>query len=258
MIDLHNHILPALDDGAVDIVESLAIARQFEAEGVSTIAATPHLNLSARAPLRRDAVERALIEVRDAIRREGLALDVVRGEEVYFVPEVLPALEAGQVCTLGESRSILVELPFDIKPVYLDDLIFQLQLAEYTLILAHPERYRFVQRNAADIGPLVDRGVILQATAPALLGEYGSTVKRTAERLLQQGLYALAASDRHHPGPLRSLAHMHNRITDLTDEDTADLLLRDNPRRVLAGRLTVPPERTESPAKRGFFERFRS
>lgn len=258
MIDLHNHILPALDDGAADIAESLAIARQFVAEGVSAIAATPHLNLSARAPVGREAVERALATVRDAIGREGIELEVAQGEEVYLVPEVLTALEAGQACTLGGSRSVLVELPFEVKPAYLDDLIFQIQLAGYTLILAHPERYRFVQRDVSAVEPLVDRGVVLQATAPALLGEYGPGVKRTAERLLQRGFYALGASDRHHPGPLRSLVQMHDRITALTNADLADLLLRENPRRVLAGQTVVPPDTTETPVKKGFFERFRS
>lgn len=258
MIDLHNHILPALDDGAVDIAESLAIGRQFVSEGVSTIAATPHLNLSARAPVAREAVERALDEVREAFDCEGIGLNIAPGEEVYLVPDVLPALEAGQVCTLGGSRSVLVELPFDVRPVYLDDLVFQMQLAGYTVILAHPERYRFVQQDLQSIEPLADRGVMLQATAPALLGEYGPTVKRTAERLLQRGLYALAASDRHHPGPLRSLTTMHDRIAALTNVDGADLLLVENPRRVLAGQSLIPPDRTETPPKKGFFDRFRS
>ncbi len=258
MIDLHNHILPDLDDGAADIGESLDIARQFVAEGVSAIAATPHLNLSARAPVTRDAVERALTEVRHALGREGISLDVAQGEEVYLVPEVLPALKAGQACTLGESRGVLVELPFEVRPVYLDDLVFQMQLAGYTVILAHPERYRFVQRDLSAVEPLVTRGVILQATAPALHGEYGPTVKRTAENLLQHGLYALAASDRHHPGPHRSLAQMHDRIAALTNASLADLLLRENPQRVLAGHAVVPPEWTPTTRKKGFFGRFRS
>jgi protein-tyrosine phosphatase len=149
-------------------------------------------------------------------------------------------------------------LPFDVRPVYLDDLVFQMQLAGYTVILAHPERYRFVQQDLPSVGPLVDRGVMLQATAPALLGEYGPTVKRTAERLLQRGFYALAASDRHHPGPLRSLATMHSRVAALMNVDLADLLLCENPRRVLDGQSVIPPDRMDIPARKGFFDRFRS
>lgn len=258
MIDLHNHILPALDDGAVDIDESLEIARQFVSEGVSTVAATPHLNLSSTAPVHYGAVAHALEGVRDALGRENIPLEVVQGQEVYLVPDVLPALEAGEVYTLGGSRSVLIELPFDIRPIYLDDLVFGIQLAGFTLILAHPERYRFVQRDLSSVEPLVDRGVLLQATAPGLMGEYGATVQRTAEGLLQGGLYALAASDRHHPGPLRSLSLMHDRIAALTSADMANLLLRENPRRVLTGVPVIEPERTKIPRKGNILDRLRS
>jgi protein-tyrosine phosphatase len=259
VIDLHNHILPALDDGAADIAESMEIARQFVAEGVSAIAATPHLNPTAQMPVDRRMVEQRLALVCGALDREGIPLEVVRGNEVYLVPEVMPLLKRGRVCSLGESSAILVELPFEVRPLYLDDLVFQIQLAGHNLILAHPERYRFVQRDPLSLRPLVDRDVALQVTAPALLGEYGGTARQTAETLLQEGLVALGASDRHHPGPERSLKLMYDRIATLTDEGLADLILRENPRRVLAGEAVLLPGRTWTPPrKRGIFDRFRS
>lgn len=259
VIDLHNHILPGLDDGAADIAESLEIARQFVSEGVTAVAATPHLNPVAEARVERRMVERALQQVQEAVAREGIALEITGGHEVYLVPEVLPLLEEEQVVPLGGTKTLLVELPFEVRPLYLDDLVFQIQLMGYSLILAHPERYRYVQREPTSLAPLVERGVTLQVTAPALLGEYGATVRQTAETLLQAGLVALAGSDRHHPGQLRSLALARERITALTDESLADLTLTENPRRILQGQAAIPPEESWTPRrKRSFFDRFRS
>src|SRR5207302_6049884 len=108
-------------------------------------------------------------------------------------------VEEGDVCTLGHSWALLVELPFDVRPLYLDDVLFQLQLAGYTLVLAHPERYSYVQRDMELAESLADRGILLQVTAPALLGAYGSRIQDTAEELVRRGLASLAGSDRHHP-----------------------------------------------------------
>lgn len=140
------------------------------------------------------------------------------------------------------------------KPLYLDDTVFRLQLAGFQVVLAHPERYGFVQREPDSLAPLVERGVALQLTAPALLGEYGGGIRRTAEKLLQLGHYQLGGSDRHHPGPNRSLADLHARVSELAAVDQADLLLKENPARLLAGRplleVEAASERTPS-----FFQR---
>src|SRR5947209_7068401 len=109
MIDLHNHILPGVDDGADDLLESVEIARQFAAEGVTCIVATPHLD-----PLRgtgpgRARVEQLVDEVRAAIRDEGIELTVLAGQEVFLTPEVPRLLEAGDAFPLGASRAVLVE-----------------------------------------------------------------------------------------------------------------------------------------------------
>jgi protein-tyrosine phosphatase len=235
MIDLHNHILPGLDDGAVDLPESVEIARQFVSEGVIRIAATPHIDPERGNGAPTALVLRTVSDVRDAVARAGVSLDIVPGNELYLVPQAAELLLAGEVLPLGGGRYVLVELSLIVgeRPLYLDDTVFALQRAGYAVILAHPERYAFVQRDTTKLDELVHRGVALQVTAPSLLGEYGQRIRRTAERLLKRGSYSLASSDRHHPGPTRSLADTHDRIAKLTDTDTADLLVRDNPARVL-------------------------
>ena len=244
MIDLHNHILPGVDDGAADLDESIAIARQFVSEGVVRVAATPHFDPERRSGIDANDVEEKLSEVRESLEAAGVQLEVVAGHELFLTPEAPSLLEAGRVSPLGLGSAVLVELSLMLEhpPLYLDETLFQLQLAGYQPVLAHPERYPFVQRDPAALDAVVAREVILQLTAPSLLGEYGWRIRRTAERLLRQGSYTVAASDRHHPGRDRSLADLHQRIAELRDSEVAEMLLRSNPQRLLNGERVVKLE----------------
>jgi protein-tyrosine phosphatase len=256
MIDLHNHILPGVDDGAADLKESVDIARQFVAEGVVRIAATPHLDPERGNGAPAGILREKVAQVRRAVDDAGLNLDVLPGHELYLTPSAPDLLRAGNVFSLGDGHFVLVELSLvsGQRPLYLDDTIFRLQLDGYSVIIAHPERYGFVQRDVGALDGLVGRGVALQATAPALLGEYGGGIRRTAERLLRRGSYSLASSDRHHPGAARSLAQTHERIRSLINIDTADLLLCANPARVLDNRPLQEAE-VDPDERSSFFSR---
>jgi protein-tyrosine phosphatase len=247
LVDLHNHILYGVDDGAAELEESLDIARQFVSEGVTRIAATPHYKAD-NPPERRGAdaqiVRSKVAELQPALDDAGIALSVLPGNEIYLTPESPDLLTAGRVCSLGGGTTALVELSLmsGKRPLYLDDLIFRLQLAGYQVVLAHPERYGFVEKDTSALDTLVQGGLLLQLTAPALLGDYGGGIRRTAERLLRRGCYSLAASDRHHPGTNRSLAALHERLTQSIDGETADLLLCENPARVLDSEPVIQAE----------------
>lgn len=238
MIDLHNHILPGIDDGAADLAESVAIGRQFVEEGVKIVAATPHLDPLRDAGAPPETVRRLVGELQAALIEAGVDLTVLPGQELFLTPAGAGLLTGGHALPLGASHYVLVEVSLTAieRPLYLDDALFGVQLAGYQPILAHPERYPFVQRNPDVLDALLARGVVLQVTAPSLLGDYGSRARRTAEKLLRRGAYSLAASDRHHPGASRSLALLHARLTQLVDGDSADLLLKINPAAVLEGR----------------------
>jgi protein-tyrosine phosphatase len=250
MIDLHNHILPGVDDGAADLAESLEIARQFVSEGVTQAAATPHYNPEGGTGPDRIDLCRKVEALQAALVHEAIPLTILPGHELYLTPDSPSLLGSGLVAPLGTSNAVLVEVSFDQRPLYLQDTFFHLQLAGYRPVLAHPERYAFVQRDTACVDELVEKGVILQLTAPSLLGEYGPRVRHTAEQLLRRGAFALAASDRHHPGPLRSLSELHDRLAQVADIGLADLLLQENPARLLAGRelIRAEPPKTGQPS----------
>jgi protein-tyrosine phosphatase len=256
MIDLHNHILWGLDDGALDLEESLEIARQFVSEGVDQVAATPHFNPEHDAGLDGVVVRTRVGELQEALHAHKISLAVVPGNELYLTPDSPALVIDGTVCRLGDGGTVLVELSLLMgqRPLYLDDTIFRLQVAGFQVVLAHPERYAFMQSDVQSLDAIVERGLLLQVTAPALLDEYGPAVRKTAERLLARGAYRLASSDRHHPGPNRSLAALSERIEQLANRQTAELLLQDNPARILAGDETIASQPVQ-PTQRTFFDR---
>lgn len=255
VIDLHNHILPGVDDGAASLEESIAIARQFQEEGVVQIAATPHYDASRRTGPHAADVRRLVAEVQAGVSAAGIPLTIVPGQELYLTPDAVDLLVSDVVSPLGSGPYVLVELSLSApeKPAYLNDALFRLQVAGYKPILAHPERYAFVQRDPDEAEAILERGAELQLTAPAYLGERGRTVRRTAEKLLRLGLYSLASSDRHHPGPRRSLATLADQLRAAGGEDLENLLLRENPTRVLAGEplLAAEPLDEEQPSLLG-------
>ncbi|GAC1444184.1 MAG: tyrosine protein phosphatase [Chloroflexota bacterium] len=237
MIDLHNHILPGVDDGAVDLAESLHIARQFAAEGVTIIAATPHLDpLRGRGPDAATAREMTN-NLQQAVWSADIDLTIVPGHELFLTPEAPSLLVNNVALCLGRGRSVLVEVSLTAseRPLYLDHTLFRLQLDGFQPIVAHPERYGFVRHDSSSVDELVSRGIAFQLTAPSLLGEYGASTRRLSEELLAKGVYALASSDRHHPGSHRSLKALHQRLADIGGENAADLLLKENPARLLNG-----------------------
>lgn len=241
MIDLHNHILPGVDDGSADLAESLEIARQFVSEGVEVVAATPHLDPLLGNGVESVAVHQLVGQVQDAVRTEGIPLQILPGNELFLTPEAPDLLGAGRVATLASTNYVLIEVGFEQRPLYLEDTIFRIQSAGFRPILAHPERYAFVRSHDEMVEHLLAADVPLQLTAPSILGDYGRAVRTRALCLLRDGAYTLLSSDRHHSGPARSLVDARRVVAEVVGEDTAHLLTVDNPHRVLQGRELLRP-----------------
>jgi protein-tyrosine phosphatase len=203
-------------------------------------------------------VRSTISELQPALNCACVPLTVLPGNEIYLTPNSPELPASGTVSSLGEDMTALVGISLfsGERPLYLDDLIFRLQLRGYRVVLAHPERYAFIERNVNSLDTLVAGGLLPQLTAPALPGDYGGGIRRTAEQLLRRGSYARASSDRHHPGPLRSLAALHERVSALIDSATADALLSENPARVLDNETTIELASTTSKAS-SFFARVR-
>lgn len=192
MIDLHCHILPGLDDGAQTLEDSLEMARVAAADGIRTIAATPHADLWGSSPDREDLEER-VAQLQSALDAEGIPVRIVPGLENHLTPDLL----TGGIVPINHTRYALVELPFEEFPFYVESTLFELQLKGLTPILAHPERNAVLRSDPEALRRLVERGILAQLTAASLLGVFGKKTREASETFLRQGLVHVLSTDSH-------------------------------------------------------------
>ncbi|GIV98059.1 MAG: tyrosine-protein phosphatase YwqE [Herpetosiphonaceae bacterium] len=254
MYDLHCHLLPGVDDGPQTWEEALALARALIADGVRTAAATPHGFGSPKC--RRHSAEelrQRTDELQQRLRAADLPLSVVTGQELYPLPDLASRLRAGSALPYASSHTVLLESPFDTLSEALEHLIFDLQIAGFRVLLAHPERIDEVQRDPNRLIRLVEKGVYTQVTAASLAGMHGSRLRSTAEALLLSGMCHVLASDAHAAEGRRApcLSQALAAATTLVGEEAARSLVDQIPAALLQDAPLPPPEpRPYRPVKR--------
>ena len=226
LVDLHSHVLPGVDDGADSFDDSVAMATAAEREGISVLAATPHVRDDF--PTRSATMHLLVEDVRERLRSESVSVDVRPGGEVGFgMIAELGLDELRRFCLAGNPRYLLVETPYHGWPLGIAETLFTLRLGGMTPVLAHPERNPLVQEDPERLRPLVDSGTLMQLTASSLDGRTSKRVAKTAHRLLKLELAHLVASDAHRPA-VRSVG-MAAALESLGDVDLAWWLGRDLP-----------------------------
>jgi protein-tyrosine phosphatase len=232
VIDLHSHVLPGLDDGAQTMEDSCELARTALRDGITTIAATPHVR--ADYPTTPTQMEEGVAAVRAALAEARVEVELVPGGEIAL--DTLPTLTREGLArfTLGGSgRYLLLEFPYGGWPLDLEQRIFELVASGLTPILAHPERSRDVQNDPRRLARAVSGGALVQVTAAAIDGRLGRNPKVAAARLLELGLVHAVASDAHTPD-IRAVGLSHARKS-ISDDGLAAWLVEDAPAAILAG-----------------------
>src|SRR5690606_5938717 len=146
MLDLHCHLLPAIDDGAVDLAMSLDMARMSVADGVHTIACTPHIYPGLYENTA-DGIRAAIAALQAELDKEGIALKLVIGADVHLDPTLPEGIKAGRVPTLNDSRYLLLEPPHHVAPPRFEDSVFQLMAQGIVPVITHPERLTWVETH---------------------------------------------------------------------------------------------------------------
>jgi len=238
VLDLHNHVLFGLDDGCRTLEESEALCAAAKAAGHVGFVATPHIR-AGMFDNQPDGIRRRRDEVRATVEAAGLELFL--GAEYYFDAELLPAAQAKRLLTLGEtSRYVLTELPASRLPLRFDEVLYEVRVAGYVPVIAHPERCAGVQADLdGALAALAEVGALLQLDLGSLVGRYGRAAKKAAEKLVKQGAYHVAAGDLHRPGDVAeiiapALAALSKLLKKRRLQERLDVLTVTNPRRIVA------------------------
>ena len=240
MIDLHSHILPGLDDGSRTVEDARALARRAAEDGVTAIAATPHVRSDY--PTRAEEMERGVSRLREDFLAEGIDVEVLPGGEIDL--GMLASLDDDGLrrFTLAQSgRYLLLEFPYTGWPAGLEETVYGLGLRGLLPILAHPERNREVQSKPERLAEAVRMGALVQLTAASLDGRIGSSSQAAANKLLELGLAHVLASDAHTP-EIRE-AGLAAAAAALQDDDLARFLTVEAPSAIVAGEPVPEPPR---------------
>jgi len=196
LIDLHHHLLPYCDDGAKDMATALDMARAAVADGITTVACTPHI-LPGLYDNSGDVIRRGVVLLQEALAHLDIPLRLVTGSDAHMRPDFGAALKSGLLLSLNDSRYVLFEPPHHVLPPRLDECLFSIMEAGYVPILTHPERLTWIESHYARIVDLARRGVWMQITAASLTGRFGKRPKYWAEKMLSEGMIHILATDAH-------------------------------------------------------------
>jgi len=196
-LDFHSHILPALDDGATCMEDSLMLAKAMKDWGFERVTCTPHItDLHRNTP---ESISKAFAQLKEEIERNGIGLDIRMSAEYRLVPQTWPeVLEKNWLMPI-EDRFILMELPITkpeqmgyIKPIEEFKRVISMGL---TPILPHPERYFYLSEK--ELMSYVEAGVRIQCNYGSLAGLYGDAVRQNVRNIVDKGIVSYYGTDLH-------------------------------------------------------------
>lgn len=199
MIDLHCHLLPGIDDGPKDLIESIKLARLAVVNGITHAVVTPHIT-----PGRYDndlfTIKSAYQDFKQALNENNIKLIIGMAAEVRLGPEIFTLFEEERLPYLGRvdgRKVLLLEFPHDCIPLGSDRMVKWLFDQNIMPMIAHPERNGDVLRKISKLESFVEAGCLLQITASSLVGNFGANVEQCAKTILEKGWVTILASDAH-------------------------------------------------------------
>lgn len=195
MLDLHAHILPALDDGPQSPEAALTMARAAVAAGTRALATTSHIDTGFGLDPADLAAERAALAA--LLRDAGIELELLAGGEIATTRLASLDDEALAALRLGGGPYVLLECPLATRAPGIEEMVADLHARGFRVLLAHPERSPAFQREPERLARLVEAGALAQVTTGAFTGDFGAPAQRTALRMLERGLLHVLASDAH-------------------------------------------------------------
>lgn len=196
MIDIHSHILPGFDDGAVDLSESLNMARAAVNEGIHTIVATPHHQNGYYFNPKND-IEYHILVLNNKLQEANIPLTVLPGQEIRINLNIINELLSGIIVPINNTKYLFIELPSWEVPLFTEQVIYEIQLNGYIPIIVHPERNRKLAEDPSILYNLVNKGALTQITASSLTGNFGKPIQKFAHQLIEHHLTHFIASDAH-------------------------------------------------------------
>jgi protein-tyrosine phosphatase len=195
-VDIHSHLMPGIDDGARTFKQTLSLVQALQGFGVSQFVTTPHTMHHVWDNTKENILSLKKNTVLE-LEKNSIRVPFRAASEYLMDDQFVKLFQAGELLTLKDNY-VLVEMSYMSAPMQLYDILFDLQVAGYIPVLAHPERYTFYHNNFEEYEKLKRVGCLFQLNLLAVVGYYGASIAKVAEQLLQKGMYDFVGSDVHH------------------------------------------------------------
>ncbi|MFY8008325.1 MAG: tyrosine-protein phosphatase [Flavobacterium sp.] len=195
-VDIHSHLLPGIDDGSKSVEETVNLMTQMNGLGINHFITTPHIftnvwdNTEA-------VITKKLGDTKLELKHKNCYNTFEAGAEYMIDSFFLKRLETEKLLTLKDNY-LLIEMSYLNPPIQLFEILFEIQLAGYKPILAHPERYLFYHKNYKEFHKLKNSGCLFQLNLLSTVGYYNKNIELVSEKLLNDGFYDFVGSDTHH------------------------------------------------------------
>ena len=237
MKDLHSHLLFGIDDGCKDIGESITLLKNAQEQGITDLVLTPHYMEETRYNCNNKEKNKRFEELKTEAKKEGIEINLYLGNEVYMTENFLELLQKEEIQTINNTKYLLFEFPMGNMFYNSKEILYELVVAGYVPILAHPERYRIFQRHPDHIEEYLRMGVLLQGNYKSLYGKYGKDAKKILTYYLKNNKITFLGSDCHHDKDfklkklkkkLKSLPKSDNMVEDLLENNFNKVILNEN------------------------------
>ena len=253
-------MLPGIDDGAPDMETALAMARIAVEDGITVTACTPHITpgiYDNDGP----GIAAAIGGLQHRLDAEGIAMRLVRGADAHLAPDLAQGLASGRVPSLNGSRYFLFEPPHHVAPPQMASYCLELLDLGHTPLVTHPERLSWIEGHYEMMQRMAAAGAWMQITAGSLTGRFGRRPRYWAERMLDDGIVHVLATDAHNLGNRAPrLAEGRDAAAERIGEDEATHLVLTRPQGILddrpPGELPPCPGDAKKPRSGGFMRRF--
>lgn len=235
MIDIHCHLLNGVDDGSKTIEESIEIIKNAVSKGVSDIILTPHFILDTKYNLEPKQINEKFLKLKEEVEKNNIKVNLYIGNEVFIENDLDKLYQENKFNTLNNSKYLLFEFSMNNYYNGILDLLFKLKSIGIEPIIAHPERYSFIQNNPLILNDLVSHGAKLQLDLGSYYNKYGKRAKSIFTLIIKKHMASFIATDTHH-----KTDEMYNQISNIkkdlekyiSPEEIDDLLI-NNPRKII-------------------------
>lgn len=233
MIDFHTHIIPNIDEGSRSIEETFNLIKEAKEAGFEGIVLTSHYieNYYETDVPERDMWVKA---ISDNLKQKGIETDLYLGNEIYISGNMMNLLIEGKASTINNSSYVLFEMPLNVEPMNLYDVIYSLQENKLIPVLAHPERYSFIQKEPELVYDLIEKGVLMQANYGSILGQYGEKAQMIVRRFLENNMIHFLGTDVHRQNTIyKRIPHALKEIEEIVGRVKLEQLTTINPQLAL-------------------------